>query len=169
MGSFIEPLLRWPFVEGLIADHRWLWPLCEVVHFVGLSLLVGIVAIFDLRLLGVAKRLPVGPLLRLMPWAVLGFILCLCSGLVFVTGLWANVKMHPYEALQVDLYLQLKLIFLLIAGLNVLVFYLTGMARASEGLGPGDDAPALAKFIAASSLFLWVGVVYWGRLIPWGL
>jgi hypothetical protein len=43
------------------------------------------------------------------------------------------------------------------------------MSRAVDALGPGDDAPPLAKFIAASSLFLWVGVIYWGRLIPWGI
>ena len=165
----IADLLRWPFVETLIAKFRWLWPLCETLHFVGLTLLVGIVGLFDLRLLGVAKRLPVAPLKKLLPWGVLGLVLCVVTGLVFVTGLLANVKMHPWEALQVDLYLQLKLLFIGLAGVNLLVFYQSGMSRAVDKLGPGEDAPPLAKFIAASSLFLWVGVVYWGRLIPWGL
>jgi hypothetical protein len=164
-----ETFLQLPFVEELISTYRWFWPLAETLHFIGLALLVGIVTLFDLRLLGVAKRLPVAPLRRLLPWAVFGFVLCVVTGLVFVTGLWANVKMHPVEALVVDHYLQLKLIFLFLAGVNLLVFYQSGMSRAVDGLGPGDDAPPLAKFIAASSLFLWVGVVYWGRLIPWGL
>ena len=135
MGSVIEQLLRWPFVEDLIAAHRWLWPLCEILHFVGLSLLVGIVAIFDLRLLGVAKRLPVAPLRRLLPWAVFGLVLCVATGLVFVTGLLANVKVHPYEALQIDLYLQLKLLFLFLAGVNLFAFYQSGMSRAVEEIG----------------------------------
>lgn len=169
MGSLIEQWLRWPFVEELIGAYRWVWPLCEILHFIGLSLLVGIVTMFDLRLLGVAKRLPVAPLRRLLPWAVFGFVLCVSSGLVFVTGLLANVQVHPYEALQIDRYLQLKLIFIFLAGVNVLVFYQSGVSRAVDSLGPGDDAPLLAKVIGATSLFLWVGVVYWGRLIPWGL
>jgi hypothetical protein len=33
----------------------------------------------------------------------------------------------------------------------------------------GPDAPVLAKVIAAASLFFWLGVIYFGRLIPEGL
>jgi len=164
-----ETFLQLRFVEELIGAYRWVWPLSEILHFIGLTLLVGIVTMFDLRLLGVAKQLPVAPLRRLLPWAVFGFVLCVVTGLLFVTGLWANVKTHPVEALVVDHYLQLKLVFIFLAGLNLLAFYQSSMSRAVDALGPGDDAPPLAKFIAASSLFLWVGVIYWGRLIPWGL
>jgi len=164
-----ETFLELAFVEDLIHAYNWVWPLCEVLHFVGLTLLVGILTIVDLRLLGVAKRMPAEPLFRLLPWAVFGFVLCVITGLVFVTGLWANVATHPLEALAYDHFLQLKLIFIGLAGLNLVAFYQTGMSRAVDGLGPGDDAPPLAKFIAGSSLVLWIGVVYWGRLIPWGL
>ena len=165
-----ETFLQVRFVEDLIGAYRWVWPLSEVLHFIGLTLLVGIVAIFDLRLLGVAKRMPVAPLRRLLPWAVFGFVLCVVTGLLFVTGLWANGGLYrPMDALELDLYLQLKLLFMLLAGVNVLIFFRSGMAAAVDSLGPGDDAPPLAKAIAGSSLFLWVGVVFWGRLIPWGL
>jgi hypothetical protein len=141
----------------------------EIPHVVGLVFLVGIVGMFDLRLIGVAKRLPVAALRQLLPWAVFGFVLCVGSGLVFVTGLVQNVNMHPYVALQIDLYLQIKLRFILLAGVNLLAFHLTGLSRAVDSVGPGDDAPPLAKAIGGISLFLWVGVVYWGRLVPWGL
>jgi hypothetical protein len=100
---------------------------------------------------------------------VFGLVLCVGTGLVFVTGLMNNVNLHPWVALQIDLYLQLKLVFIGLAGINLLVFYQSGMSRACDELGPGDDAPFLAKVIAGSSLFLWVGVVYWGRLVPWGI
>jgi hypothetical protein len=164
-----ETFLQVPFVERMIGTYRWFWPLAEVLHFVGLVLLVGLVTLFDLRLLGVAKRLPIAPLRGLLPWAVLGFVLCVGSGLIFVTGLWANVAVHPVEAVAIDRYLQLKLLFIVLAGLNLAAFYQSGMSRAVDRVGPGEDAPPLAKFIAASSLFLWVGVIFWGRLIPWGL
>jgi hypothetical protein len=122
-----------------------------------------------LRLLGVAKRMPVGPLQRLLPWATLGFCLCVLTGLIFVTGLWANVKTHPMEAIAYDVFLQLKLAFIGIAGVNLLFYYQSGMATAMDGLGAGDDAPTKVKIVAGASLVLWLGVVYWGRLIPWGL
>jgi len=43
------------------------------------------------------------------------------------------------------------------------------MARTVDELGPADDAPRLAKLLGATSLVLWLGVVYFGRLIPWDL
>jgi hypothetical protein len=73
------------------------------------------------------------------------------------------------EALAYDYFLQLKLVFIALAGLNLAAYYQTGMAKAMNGLGAGDDAPIPAKVVAGASLVLWVGVVYWGRLIPWGL
>src|SRR5918994_7728166 len=36
----------------------WGWPLAESVHFMGLCLLVGSIFLFDLRLLGIARRIP---------------------------------------------------------------------------------------------------------------
>ena len=63
----------------------------------------------------------------------------------------------------------MKLLFIFAAGLNLLAFYLTGAAQTVDGLGAGDDAPLLAKVIAGTSLFLWIGVIVFGRLIPEGL
>lgn len=169
LESGIANWLRWPSVETFLSNNSWAWPLMEVFHVVGLILLVGIVAMFDLRLIGVARRLPIKPLRDLLPWAVFGLILCVFSGLVFVAGLMNNVAMHPYVALQVDLYLQIKLLFIALAGINLLVFHQSGVSRLCDEVGPGDDAPPMAKAIGGISLFLWVGVVYWGRLVPWGI
>ena len=72
------------------------WVICEVVHFIGLALLIGTVGLLDLRLMGVAKRLPVGamkPLIRLGNGA--GFVLCFLSGVVFVSG---DPVQEPYPA-----------------------------------------------------------------------
>ena len=141
--------------------------MCETFHFIGLCLLVGIVGLFDLRMLGVAKGLPVSALKRLLPWGVFGFVLCLVTGALFVGGIGANLYgANAYDVIRRDIYLQLKLIFILLAGMNLLAFYLTGAARRVDALGPGDDAPLLAKVIAGTSLFLWLGVVVLGRLIP---
>jgi hypothetical protein len=169
MASFLRYWLRWPSLEVIMAVP-WAWPLAETFHFIGLCLLIGIVGMFDLRILGIAKGLPLASLKRLLPWGVFGFVLCLITGLLFVLGIGANLyNDNAYDVIVRDQYLQLKLLFILLAGLNLLAFYLTGMARAVDGLGKGDDAPRLAKVIAATSLFLWIGVIVFGRLIPEGL
>jgi hypothetical protein len=145
----------------------WAWPLAETFHFIGLCLLIGIVGMFDLRILGVARGLPIASLKRLLPWGVFGFALCLITGGLFVLGIGANLyDDNAYDVIARDEFLQLKLLFIALAGLNLLAFYLTGMARRVDSLSAGDDAPLLAKVIAATSLLLWIGVVVFGRLIP---
>jgi uncharacterized membrane protein len=166
---FLRHWLAWRSVEHFIETYSWVWPLCETFHFFGIVLLIGGVGLFDLRILGMGKGLPIDAVRRLLPWGVFGFLLCVTTGLVFVTGMKANVPSHPYDVLATDVWLQLKLVFMALAGLNLLAFYVTGMSRAVDDLQPGADAPMLAKVIAGTSLFLWLGVIYFGRLIPEGL
>jgi hypothetical protein len=59
-----------------------------------------------------------------------------------------------------------KMLFLALAGINALLYSVTGVKRNVEALGPDDDAPVSAKAICAASLFLWVGVMFWGRMLP---
>jgi hypothetical protein len=106
---------------------------------------------------------------RLLPWGVTGFVFCAVTGFMFVTGVRANVPSSPYDVIRSNPWLQLKLLFIALAGVNLLAFYLTGMDRAVDKLRAGEDAPVSAKVIAAASLFLWLGVIYFGRLIPEGL
>jgi hypothetical protein len=165
MASLVAYWLRWPSVELFLTDHTWAWPLCEIFHFIGLVLLFSAVGTFDLRLLGVGKGIRPAVLSRLIPWGVAGFALCVVTGVVFVT----NVGTHPYVVLTTNLWLQLKLACIALAGLNLLVFYVSGTAGVVEKLGPSDRVPPRAHFIGATSLVLWTGVVYFGRLIPWDL
>ena len=172
----MEPFLRYMLTSPSLTDWmqgpagNWIWSLCETFHFVGLCLLVGVVGIFDLRMLGVAKGLPLVVLKRLIPWGVLGFGLCLTTGLVFVEGVGANLfGDNAYDVIARDGYLQLKLLFIVLAGVNLAAFYLTGMSRAVDALDADGDAPLLAKIIAGASLCLWMGVIVFGRLIPQGL
>jgi hypothetical protein len=169
MEAFLRTWLEWPSVAHFIERYTWAWPLGETFHFFGIILLIGGVGMFDLRLLGLAKQLPVSAVKRLLPWGISGFILCVATGFMFVTGVRANIPASPYDVIRNNPWLQLKFLFITLAGLNLLAFYLTGMDRAVDRLGPGDDAPALAKAIAFASLFLWLGVIYFGRLIPEGL
>ena len=169
MEAFARNWLRWPSLEyymGLPGS----WALCETLHFVGLCLLIGIVGLFDLRVLGLGKGLPPAALKRLLPWGVFGFVLCAVTGALFVGGMGANlIGDNAYDVIVRDWWLQWKLLFILLAGVNLLAYYLTGMSRAVDALAGNGDAPVLAKFFAAMSLCLWIGVIVFGRLIPEGL
>ena len=139
----------------------WMWPIAESFHFLGLSLLVGTILLFDLRLLGVARRIPIGALHRLVPWGLLGYGLNVVSGFLF---LMTEPDQYIYNPA-----FQFKVLFMALAGLNAGAFYLTFYRRATAS---GTlDAPPTAKFIAAVSLCLWLGVIVAGRLItfyrPW--
>jgi hypothetical protein len=146
--------LSWAARGGL----PWLWPLCETLHFVGMAMLIGIVGLLDLRMLGFVKGLPVRPLQRLLPWGVAGFVLNLLTGIVFFSG-------DPFQYLDNDIF-WLKMAFILLAGVNVLLFYATGLGRRVDATGAGEDVPRAARAIAFASLFLWFGVMYWGRMLP---
>jgi hypothetical protein len=142
----------------MAGGYPWMWPLCEILHFMGLSLLIGVAGVLDLRLLGFAKRLPLAPLQRLVPFAAAGLGVNLITGMLFFTG-------DPAQYIHNGAF-GMKMLFIVLAGLNVMVFYAAGLARAIDKVGPGEDAPLGAKITAAASLFLWVGVMFWGRMLP---
>jgi hypothetical protein len=156
----LDALAQWLLttrVSAFVTGRQWVWPASETLHFIGLCLLVGAVGVIDLRMLGVAKRIPFAPLLRLVRWGVLGFVINLATGLLFLAG-------HPDRYVQ-NIAFQLKMLFVLLAGINVVMFKLT-VFRETARLGPGDDAPLGAQVFAAVSLFLWFAVMYLGRMLP---
>src|ERR1700688_2934394 len=141
----------------LMTASKWWWAFMMDLHFVGLVLLIGTVGILDLRMLGFAKQIPLSPLHRLVPWALVGF------GLNLLTGVLAFTGMDNYYTYNWAFWFKMLAIMLL--GLNVAAFYLTGAFESVEGLGAGEDAPPLAKFIAGTSLFLCFAVITLGRYI----
>src|SRR5262245_54007889 len=148
--AFVESFSVWiktTTLSWFVTYYSWVWPAAETLHFIGLAMLIGVIALMDLRLLGVAKRLPFAPLHRLLPFAVSGFALCLITGTLFFAG-------DPFQYIHNAVF-QFKVLFIFLAGINVLLFYVTGVFREVEGLGPEDDAPLTAKVIAGVSFFLW--------------
>jgi hypothetical protein len=134
----------------------WAWPIVESVHFLGLCLLIGCIGTFDLRLLGVARRVPIAAVHRLIPWGIAGFVINVSSGLLFVLTEPDQYIYNPS--------FHLKLLFMTIGGLNAGTFYLTHY-RQVFGANASLDAPRRAKLIAAVSLGAWIAVMVAGRLI----
>lgn len=135
---------------------EWSWPTVESLHFIGLTMLFGSIAAWDLRLMGVAKQVPLAAFHRLVPFAVLGFTVNASTGTLF---LMTDPDQYVYNWA-----FHLKLLWLLLAGLNVTVFYLAFFRRIPE-VGPGMPAPLLARVSGGVSLALWTMVIIFGRLI----
>jgi hypothetical protein len=142
----------------VLMNSAWGWPTIESLHFLGLSMLIGAVGTFDLRMLGVGRGIPIGALHRLIPWGIAGYCLNVATGFLFVTSAPDQYLYNPA--------FQVKLTFMAIAGLNVLVFYrfVFRHVRASQG---DARAPNAARVAAAVSLVCWVGVIVCGRLITY--
>ena len=144
-------------VSELIRYYPWLWPICETIHFVGLALVIGIAGLFDLRLMGFLRRIPVSAAKDLMPFAIAGFAMNLVTGTIFFVGAPDQYVNNPAW--------WAKVLFIGLAGLNAMFFETTLGARVLT-MGAGENTPTSFKIVGAVSLLSWLGVLYWGRMLP---
>jgi hypothetical protein len=151
-----EVWVRATTLSHFIRDHGDLWPVLETLHYFGLSLLLGAIGLFDLRVLGVAKAIPPAMMHGLVPLGVLGFSINLVTGICFFS---AFPEQYAYNRA-----FHAKLIFMAAAGLNVLLFY-SAVFRSVQRLEAGEDAPFPAKLLTGISLFAWIAVLICGRLL----
>lgn len=154
--------LGWLEATTLAAAMRasvWMYPIVEIVHIVGFAVLVGSVAMFDLRVLGFARSLPVQALGRhLLPWAVGALALVVPAGLMMFSA-------HPHDFAANQVF-QLKLALIVAAGLNAAMFHV-GAYRRVATWNDGAAAPLLAKAHACASLLIWIAVISCGRLLAY--
>lgn len=136
----------------------WGWPIVESLHFIGLCMLLGTVGVFDLRMLGLGKGIALVDLHKLVPIGVAGYLLNLVTGIMFFTTAPDQYLFNPA--------VQTKFSLMILAGINVLLFYTTTVqaARATTAM---NSAPVRAKIIATVSLACWCGVIICGRLITY--
>ena len=136
----------------------WLWPTFEIAHLIGMAFLLGCVGAIDLRLLGIAKGVPLASLSPLRSVSVIGFTMTLITGLGFFAG-------DPTQYLNNISVFGAKLLFVALAAANSLLFYSSGMAKSVWPMRSHESAPGGAKAFAAASLALWIGVMFWGRML----
>ncbi len=143
--------------SDLMTKSDWFWGFLMGLHFMGLALIVGTVGVLDLRIMGLLKQFTVAPLQRFIPWALLGL------GVNIVTGLLAFIG-QSVSYIYSEVF-WLKMLALVLLGFNGAIFYLSGVSTTIEDLGPGQDAPLVAKVIAGTSLLLCFALIFFGRYI----
>lgn len=158
MDPFIDFVRSTRLSEMCRNQVQWLWPLCESLHFIGLSLLIGAAGFLDLRLLGFMKGVSLRSAKRFVPWAMAGFAVNLVTGLIFFIS-------QPQQY-ATNLAMWFKVLFLVTAGINAMLFETSYSARLLA-LPPDADMPLSAKVIGAVSLVSWFAVLYFGRMLPY--
>ena len=141
----------------MMRNSTALWPILETLHFIGLAMLVGVAGFFDMRLLGLFRRVPVEAVKQFMPFAMIGFAINLVTGVGFF-------MMYPSQYIS-SIAWWMKVLFLVVAGANALVFEMVSPERLAT-LQPGEDSPGVFKVIGSVSLVAWFLVLYFGRMLP---
>jgi hypothetical protein len=145
-------------IGAAVRQSLWLFPAIETVHLLGMTVLVGTVAAFDLRLLGWAlQRTRISDLARrLLPWTWVGFGLQVMTGALLFSSEAAKMYVNPA--------FRLKMLLICLAGMQALIFQLV----ARRNLAAWDEretVPAPARIGGLISILLWIGVVAAGRWI----
>ncbi len=136
-------------------NSDWVWPASEAIHFIGLGLLFGAVLVINLRMLGMMKSISFSTLHGLLPLGIVGFVVNSLTGMLFF------IATPDQYVMNIAFFWKIALI--LLAGVNVLYHTLLDEPW---NLGAGQDAPLTTKVFAGSSLVLWFGVIYFGRMLP---
>ena len=152
-------MIAWLEGSGLSAWLQaipWGFPIAEALHFVGLCLLMGSLAVIDLRLLGFAPAMSARAVHQLLPWAWIGFTINAVTGVFFFLS---NPSFYyPNVAFRI------KLILMLLAGANALWFELK-VNRHLDSWPENAVFPAQVKAMASASLVIWIAVICFGRFI----
>ena len=134
-----------------IISHPWAYPVLELLHICGIALLLGNLVLFELRLLGLARSLPLAALARAtLSLSLAGFGLAAFSGLLMFAG-------HPLELLANRLF-TIKMGLLMLAGGNAALFH---------GRGGVQRLDLMARLQTVVSLCLWLAVLGCGRFIAY--
>lgn len=141
-----------------ITESEWMFPTIETIHVLALTLVVGSIAMLDLRLLGVSTR-NIGVMQlsdETLPWTWGAFLVAAITGsLMFVSAATRYYDNFPFR---------IKLVLLVLAGINMAIFHL-GAWRVVHAWGDTLPTPRAARFAAGLSLLFWIGVVITGRWI----
>lgn len=145
MTAALEATLLADFIRRSV----WAYPLLEFVHIAAFSTLFGSLLVLELRVFGAGQALALVPLMRhVVQIALVAFAFAAMSGSLLFISRAAELVVH-------DVFL-VKMGLIAMAGVNALVFHLRGSAHRHD---------RVARWQAASSLVLWLLVIFCGRLI----
>lgn len=153
MALEVSPLAR------AVREGSWTYPILQFLHITGLTILVGSAALFDLRLLGLGRRVPVRDAAGwLLPCAWGGFAVVAITGFLLFTADATALVDNPAFRIKMGL--------IAVAGFNAAIFH-RGPFRTVDAWTPHRSAPPAAQVVAIVSLVAWTGTIACGRLLAY--
>jgi uncharacterized membrane protein len=143
-----------PAIESLMSGITWFLP-WQIAHFFGYCLIFGAAFALLLRVLGFWKSVSFAAAHRLLLLGFIGVLLNVVSGMLLM--------LHDSYRYVVNDYTFAPKVTLITVG-AIAALYFSASDRLWK-LRPGDDAPAVAKWIAAIVFVAWTGVIVCGRLL----
>lgn len=143
-------------IEKWVNDHAFSWPTLEMIHYVGMAFLFGVATVLLFRMLGLMKGISFPALHRLLPIAIVGFVLNTLTGMVFFAA-----SPQLYLAKQG---FHIKMVGILLATVPILYFT---MFDEPWKVQADSEVPAMAKIAAIATFVLVVAVMIYGRFLPW--
>ena len=139
-------------IAQYLRHGRWSYAAVNAAHILGIALLVGSVAVLDLRLFGVWKAIPLDHLARpLVLVAASGLILTMAAGLLLFA-----VRAPEYAAMPI---FAAKLALIAIGTASAIGHHLV------HGRSLDRASPAMLRIAGATSLLCWTGALLLGRLL----
>jgi hypothetical protein len=141
-----------------LRDSIWMFPIIESIHVISFTLVVGTIAIIDLRLLGLAstQRSFQRMASDILKWTWAAFALTVATGLTMFT---TNAGIYYHNP-----FFRTKMLLLVLAGVNMVIFEVTA-GRTIHQWDQARSAPSAGKAVAVLSLTIWIGVIFMGRMI----
>lgn len=157
----LQPFLSWlenTAPATAIRESASLFPWLESIHVLAITAVMGLIAVVDLRLLGLRFReRPVSDLMaQVLPLTRAAFVVAAITGIgMFVTRASEYVQMTPFL---------MKVVLLGVALVNIWIFHLLTV-RDIKAWDTAVTMPAKVKFAGGASLVLWIAIVACGRWI----
>lgn len=160
LSNFIDWLAATP-ASLFIQKVFWIIPMVQTAHILAISVVLASMAMFDLRLLGLAgKRHSIAALSRrFMPWLWGALIVLASSGSILIVG-------EPKRALG-NVFFELKMAMLATAIALTVGFQVILKRDLAAGGDLAGQHAGVAKITGLLSLILWVGIAVAGRLIAY--
>ncbi len=134
-----------------IGTHAFAYPLLEVLHIIGIAMLLGSLLLVELRVWGFGAALPIEPLARLaLPLTLAGFALAATTGLLMFAS-------QPGDLIANRVFV-IKMGLVMLAGLNAASFHARGGLQRSD---------RMARFQTLLSVGIWLTVIFCGRWIAY--
>jgi len=157
LQELLQELHDTPLADTIRANAL-AFPWLESIHVLAITLVLGSIAVVDLRLLGLASvNRPVSTLIRqVLPITWIAFAIALATGgAMFASNAVAYANNLPF---------QMKMLLLLLAGLNMLFFHLVTY-RSVAHWNEARQTPLAARCAGGVSVLVWIGIVAFGRWI----